>query len=219
MDKTQKTNNKLNIIKNIFIVAVSILAISAIVYSGLQHNRIAALDRQINSLNDTTKIGEAKNSKLSSEISNMKKAIITLQGQIKSTDEGTQVDESPSVSLGSKITVSNVGHQAITVPASDSHGPVSTDYFAISIVLTNQSTINQTYDSSNFSAITDSGVAIKSPSFGPGIEQAVWSRSELTPGGHMEIVLLFPSDRNLIALTLTIPGSSDQLIVALPSAS
>lgn len=150
----------------------------------------------------------------------MKKAIQALQTEIKTEDEDMQISRPPVVEQASKMTVTKVDHQLITVPANEYHGPLSTDYLAVSVILTNQSESNQMYDTSIFSAITDSGVVVRVSSFGPGIEQTVWTRSELAPGGQTEVVLLFPSNQNLVTLNMTVPGSpTQQIATALPATS
>ena len=134
------------------------------------------------------------------------------------TQRASTPSTKPVTEQRAKVTVTKVGHQAITVPANDFHGALSTDYYAVYATITNQSQNNQTYTEGSFYAITDSGVTVKIPSFGPGIDQTVWRRADIAPNGQADVTLLFPIDQKIATLVTTIPDTSDLVTTPLPLA-
>lgn len=216
MDSFKRTNNGM---KKSFVVVLSILSIVIIGYSTFQYAEIKRLREEVSSLESKVDSNITKNSKLATENLSLAKALKTLQQEITAGNGSEQNNEPSTVTPLSKLTVTGVDHQSITVPANDSHGPLSTEYFAVHTTIKNQSEANQFYNLDNFSAITEQGVIVKPHGFGPGIEQDVWTRSELAPNGQTSAVLLFPSDKKLATLLLSIPGTTDQISVVLPASS
>lgn len=219
MDISKKTNSGMNSTKKSVVVILSILLLAVIGYGLFQYTEIRRLNEEVSSLGGKVASNITKNSKLAAENLSLTKALKTLQQEITTGNNSEQNNEPSVVTPLSKLTVTAVDHQSITVPANEHHGPLSTDYFAVHATIKNQSDVNQFYSLDNFSVITEEGLIIKPHGFGPGIEQDVWTRSELAPNGQTNAVLLFASDKKLATLLLTIPGTTDQLSVVLPASS
>lgn len=183
-----------------------------------QHKKFSNLEKNYAELTSKYNSNISKTAELTNENSNLKKAVTTLQEQIVN-ESSNEVVFTPEPKSGAKLTINEIGRQSITVPANEFHGPLSTEYYALNVSIFNQSESNQTYDRDSFYAITENGLIVRPSSFGPGIEQTVWNRSEIAPAGNVDVVVLFPSDQRLVTLTLTDPSTKQQISAALPAVS
>lgn len=219
MERIKKSDKKL-LAKRVATIATIVALLLAIGYGVWSDNTVRSLNRQVESLNGVIKTNNDKNKKTSDENVNLKNAVKTLQAQIDASKQSTSQQGSEPKS---KLIVSKVGYRTFHLYPEDyswrGTGIADLRDVVVEASITNISDINQAYSTANFYATSDSGKIVRPEKFVSPALYGLWSQTELAPGGSENIVVVFPSDQNLVTLTMNVPGTDKTLTVALPPAA
>ena len=186
------------------------------------HFKEQTLNSQINSLKESVKSENNKSKKLSNENGNLKSAVSALQEQIgKKEIEAQFKDESQKDSVRanpvSELFVTDLKKRIIVRPGGGTRPDASYDFLAISLTIVNKSKVNQTYDTSNFYMINDTGKIFKPAFLADPVGDKSWYRSELAPGGSENVTFITLDEARLVSIVFTDPASGVQLTAPLPA--
>jgi hypothetical protein len=217
MEKLKKFKKK-TISKKVMIISgavIVVLLVAGFIFYG--YTTINSLNMQQSNLKNLVASTNIKNKNLSSDNKSLQQTLKTLQDQINRSNKANELENTKPKT---KVEVLSTTYKTVHLYAEDfsslGTGYENMKFLVVSLSVTNQSAVNQSYGTNSFYTTSTEGKIVRPFMFKNPSLYGAWSQSELAPNGHENITLMFPSDQELVNIITAIPNTTDQILILLP---
>jgi len=197
---------------SLVVIALIVVAFASWLYMN-QHQRITSLNKRVSQLTLAKSSDQKQNSSLDAENKNLNKAVKLLQAQAAKVAANAPIEQAvtaPAVSSISTLEITSATNSTVSTypPGVGQSWPANIPAIAVHITIHNQTGANQSYDQSQFGAVTDTGVVVGTFPWTPNISQTPWLSTTIVAGASLNETVYYSVGQNLSMLTWQPPGQS-----------
>jgi hypothetical protein len=164
----------------------------------------------------------AENSKLTTENTNLNKAVKLLQAQIVQVAPTAPTEQSTPAPATSTLEITSATNSSVSTyqpPPAGNSWPPDIPAIAVHVTIHNETSTEQSYDAGQFGAVTDAGVVVGTFPWTPNISQTPWMATTIIPGASLTETVYYSVGQNLSMLTWQPPGQAALVELPFPAVS